>query len=134
MVPVAERAPYFRQPLCRRLLQALLRQACYPADFVTWDERTDDDEDDFGRFRCAMATRMWRTPYQKVRCLCTMLSCCDKGHVAKLPIISCRSNAVKEALGLLYALLRADYLQECSRLAASTNSWQYKEVALYAMR
>ena len=64
MVPVAERAPFFRQPLCRRLLQALLRQACYPADFLTWIECTDDDEDDFDRFRCAIATRMWHTPCQ----------------------------------------------------------------------
>ena len=54
MVPVAERAPYFRQPLCMRLLQALLRQACYPSDFVTWSEVVDDDEDDFSRFRCAL--------------------------------------------------------------------------------
>ena len=53
MVPVAERAPFFGQPLCRRLLQALLRQACYPADFVTWVECTNDDKDDFSRFRCA---------------------------------------------------------------------------------
>ena len=46
----------------------------------------------------------------------------------------CRANALKEALGLLYGLLRADYLQECSRFAASSYSWQDKEVALYAMR
>ena len=50
-VPVAERAPFFAQPLCRRLLHALLRQACYPADFTSWPECLDDDEDDFNRFR-----------------------------------------------------------------------------------
>ena len=50
-VPVAERAPFFAQPLCRRLLHALLRQACYPADFISWPECLDDDEDDFNRFR-----------------------------------------------------------------------------------
>ena len=50
-VPVAERAPFFAQPLCRRLLHALLRQACYPTDFISWPECLDDDEDDFNRFR-----------------------------------------------------------------------------------
>ena len=46
----------------------------------------------------------------------------------------CRSNALKDALGLLYTLLRADYLQECSSLAASPDFWQIRETALYAMR
>ena len=50
-VPVAERAPFFAQPLCRRLLHVLLRQACYPADFTTWSECPEDDEDNFNRFR-----------------------------------------------------------------------------------
>ena len=52
MVPVSERAPFFAEPLCRRLLHALLQQACYPADFTSWSECIDDDEDDFKRFRC----------------------------------------------------------------------------------
>ena len=50
-VAVAERAPFFAQPLCRRLLHGLLRHACYPADFTTWSECVDDDQDDFSRFR-----------------------------------------------------------------------------------
>ena len=50
-VPVAERAPFFAQPLCRRLLRALLQQACYPANFTSWPDCLDDDEDDFSRFR-----------------------------------------------------------------------------------
>ena len=29
----------------------LLQQACYPADFTSWSECIDDDEDDFKRFR-----------------------------------------------------------------------------------
>ena len=49
-------------------------------------------------------------------------------------IWTCRANALKDALGLLYALLRAEYLQECSALAGSPESWQYREVAVYAMR
>ena len=46
----------------------------------------------------------------------------------------CRASALKDALGLLYALLRADYLQECSALAGSRESWRFREVAVYAMR
>ena len=49
-------------------------------------------------------------------------------------IWTCRANALKDALALLYALLRADYLQECSALAGSPESWRYREVAVYAMR
>ena len=59
---------------------------------------------------------------------------CTGWDVQEQCLLCCRSNALKEALGLLYALLRADYLQECNRLAASQGSWQSKEVALYAMR
>ena len=51
MVPVSERAPFFAEPLCRRLLHALLQQACYPADFTSWSKCIDDDENDFKRFR-----------------------------------------------------------------------------------
>ena len=55
------------------------------------------------------------------------------GKLQQAPWI-CRENALKEALGILYSLLRADYLQECGRLAASSASWQHQEVALYALR
>lgn len=59
---------------------------------------------------------------------------CHGEVIEEAALPCCRSNALKDALGLLYALLRADYLQECSRLATSPDSWQHKEVALYAMR
>ncbi len=50
-IPVAERHPFAQQEVFRVLLQTLLNQCAYPADYNgRWDESA-DDEDDFSDFR-----------------------------------------------------------------------------------
>ncbi len=140
MVPVSERAPFFAEPLCRRLLHALLQQACYPANFISWSRCIDDDEDDFKRFRCGCISvpdvpRQWLS---SVNLSCPLraiaLPSFLRMYAWQFAPWLCRENAMKEALGILYCLLRAEYLQECGVLAASSRSWQHREVALYALR
>ena len=66
-VPLAERKPELGPPLYEALLRRLLPHITYPADFLTWEECSAVDEDEFLRLRCCLRSGL---------CLWLLASCC----------------------------------------------------------
>ncbi|KAK9804313.1 hypothetical protein WJX72_006272 [[Myrmecia] bisecta] len=67
-VSIKQRHPSLGRPLFGNLLQPLLRHASFPADFSSWEECTDDDEELFDRFREQMLTDPLESCYALLRC------------------------------------------------------------------
>ncbi|KXZ46622.1 hypothetical protein GPECTOR_42g833 [Gonium pectorale] len=110
-VPTGERHASLGAPLYGALLPYMLSAVSYPADFVSWDEEVEEDEEAFNRFREQQATELLDSMYGQCRtALVTQL-------VAEATGASADGAAAAAAGG-----------------AAAAGSWQRTEAALFCLR